>query len=165
MYSYIRCTLVDFCMKLMDIMSSEELKIVTKWALATDRLEELILARLVESFPAFMKTIGSVLRHWNSVYAKVLKVISSHEIFRPKLSMHFPMRATFPAHVTLLSVLMSPSGNFSHRYCVQISSVAHPTSYQMGSKGSFPWSKVAEDTNPWSYTSTPPIRLRVLVLS
>jgi hypothetical protein len=54
---------------------------------------------------------------------------------------------------------------------------AHTASYQMGTRGSFPWGKAAgcdadhsppssaEVKNAWSYTSTPPIRLHGVVLS
>jgi hypothetical protein len=57
------------------------------------------------------------------------------------------------------------AGNYSqHR--IQTGSGAHPVSYPMGTKGSFPWGKAAggwsylppssaEVKNAWSYTSTP----------
>jgi hypothetical protein len=68
------------------------------------------------------------------------------------------------------------AGNFSLHYCVQNGSGAHPASYPMGTRGSFPGVKrpehevdhsppsSAEIKNAWSYTSTPPIRLHGVVL-
>jgi hypothetical protein len=63
-------------------------------------------------------------------------------------------------------------GNFSLHHCVQSSSGAHPASYPMGTRGSFPERKAdhsppssAEFKNAWNYTSIPPIRLHGVVLS
>jgi hypothetical protein len=65
----------------------------------------------------------------------------------------------------------------SHHYRVQIGSGAHPASYPMGTRGSFPGVKrpgreadhsppsSAEAKNAWSYTSTTPICLHGVVLS
>jgi hypothetical protein len=69
------------------------------------------------------------------------------------------------------------AGNFSLHHCVQNGSAAHPASYPMGTRGSFPGVKQqgceadhsppssAEVRNTWSYTSTPPIHLNGMVLS
>jgi hypothetical protein len=69
------------------------------------------------------------------------------------------------------------AGNFSLHHRVQNGSGAHPASYPMGARGSFPGVKrpgreadhspptSAEVKNVLSYTSTPPIRLHGLVLS
>jgi hypothetical protein len=69
------------------------------------------------------------------------------------------------------------AGNFSLHCCVQNGSGAHPASYPMDTRGSFPESKAAESEadhsppsstevkNAWSYTSTPPVRLHGVVLS
>jgi hypothetical protein len=59
---------------------------------------------------------------------------------------------------------------FSPRHRVQTGSEAHPASYQMDTRGSFPWDKEAkgvnlttrlnvsaEIENAWCYTSIPPI--------
>jgi hypothetical protein len=66
-------------------------------------------------------------------------------------------------------------GIFHHR--VQSGSGAHPASYPMGTRGSFPGVKPpgreadhsppssAGVKNAWSYTSTPPVRLHGVVLS
>jgi hypothetical protein len=67
-------------------------------------------------------------------------------------------------------------GNFSLHHCVQNGSGAHPASYPMGTRSSFPGGKVgcdadqsppssAEVKNAWICTSTPPIRLHGMVLS
>jgi hypothetical protein len=68
------------------------------------------------------------------------------------------------------------TGNFSLHYRVQNGSEAHPASYPMGTRGSFPGVKrpgreadhsppiSAEIKNAWSYTSTPPC-LHGVVLS
>jgi hypothetical protein len=60
------------------------------------------------------------------------------------------------------------AGNFSLHHCVQTCSGAHPASYPMGTRGSFPVVKrpgreadylppySAEVKKLWSYTSTPP---------
>jgi hypothetical protein len=69
------------------------------------------------------------------------------------------------------------AGNFSLHHCVQTGSEAHPASYLMGTRGSFPgvkWAQHEADHSPplvprsknaWSYTSTPPICLHGMVLS
>jgi hypothetical protein len=69
------------------------------------------------------------------------------------------------------------AGSFSLHHRVQNGSGAHPASYPMGTRGSFPGVKrpgpevdhsppsSAEVQNAWSYTSTPPIRLYGVVLS
>jgi hypothetical protein len=69
------------------------------------------------------------------------------------------------------------AGNFSLNHRVQNGSGAHPASYPMGIVDSFLGVKrpgreadhsgpsSAEVKNAWSYTSTPPIRLHVVVLS
>jgi hypothetical protein len=65
------------------------------------------------------------------------------------------------------------AGNFSLHHCVQIGSGAHPASYPMGTRGSFPGSKAVgreADHSPrskkeWSYSYTPSIRLHGVVLS
>jgi hypothetical protein len=86
-----------------------------------------------------------------------------------------------------LNILFCPStgrvrfpagaGNFSPHHRVQNGSGAHQASYTKGTRGSFPGGKAAaawswpltpsgaEVKNAWSYTSTPPIRLRGGVLS
>jgi hypothetical protein len=71
-----------------------------------------------------------------------------------------------------------PAGtwNFSLHHRVQNGSAAHPASYPMGIRGSFPGDKAAgawnwphhlvpRSKNEWSYTSTPPIRFHGVVLS
>jgi hypothetical protein len=72
-----------------------------------------------------------------------------------------------------------PAGaeNFSLHQRVQNGSGAHPASYPMGTRGSFPGVKwpereadhsppsTAEVKNAWSYTSTPSIRLHGVVPS
>jgi hypothetical protein len=75
-------------------------------------------------------------------------------------------RVRFPAGV----------GNFSLHHRVQNGSGAHPASYQMGTRGSFPGDKrrgvkltthlhlVPRSKNAWSCTSTLPIRLHGVVL-
>jgi hypothetical protein len=62
---------------------------------------------------------------------------------------------------------LAGAGNFSLHHCVQNGSGAHPASYPMSTRGSFPWIKrpgheadhspqsSAEVKNAWSYTSTP----------
>jgi hypothetical protein len=68
------------------------------------------------------------------------------------------------------------AGNFSLHHRVQNGSEAHPLSYRMGIRGSFPgvkaagaWScplnlhLVSKSKNEWRYTSTPPIHLRGVV--
>jgi hypothetical protein len=68
--------------------------------------------------------------------------------------------------------------NFSLHHCVQNGSGAHPASYLMGTRGSFPEGKTAggvmltthlhlvlRSKNEWRYTSTPRIRLHGVVLS
>jgi hypothetical protein len=67
--------------------------------------------------------------------------------------------------------------NFSLYHRVQNGSGAHPASYPMGTRGSFPgvkWARCkadhsfpssAEVKNAWSYTSTPSIYLHGVVLS
>jgi hypothetical protein len=69
------------------------------------------------------------------------------------------------------------AGNFSLHHRVQNGSGAHPASYSMGTRVSFPGGKAAgreadhsppcsaEVKNAWSYTTTPPIRLHGVVLS
>jgi hypothetical protein len=69
------------------------------------------------------------------------------------------------------------AGNFSPHHRVQNGSGAHPASYLVGSRDSFPRVKrpgreadhshpsSAEVKNAWSYTPTPPIRLHGVVLS
>jgi hypothetical protein len=69
------------------------------------------------------------------------------------------------------------AGNFFPHHRVQTGSGAHPASYSMGTKASFPggksagaWSwpltsSSAEVENAWSYTSNPPIRFHGVVLS
>jgi hypothetical protein len=71
-------------------------------------------------------------------------------------------------------------GNFSLHHRVQTGSRAHPGSYPMGVRASFPGggrvkrqgheadhshSSNADVKNVWNYISTPPIRLHVMVLS
>jgi hypothetical protein len=63
------------------------------------------------------------------------------------------------------------AGNFSLHHRVQNGSGAHPDSYPMATRGSFPGGKaagawswphlhlVSRSKSEWSYTSTPPIRL------
>jgi hypothetical protein len=67
-----------------------------------------------------------------------------------------------------------PAGaeNFSLHHRVQTGSGAHPASYKIGTRGSFPGCKAAgreadhslpssaEVKNAWNYNSTPPISLR-----
>jgi hypothetical protein len=48
--------------------------------------------------------------------------------------------------------VLAGAGNFSLHHHIQTSSGAHPASYPMGTKGSFPRGKAA---GAWSYTSTP----------
>jgi hypothetical protein len=72
---------------------------------------------------------------------------------------------------------LAGAGNFSLHYCVQNGSGAHPASYPIGTRGSFPKGKVArreadhsppssaEVKNAWSYTSIPLICLHGMVLS
>jgi hypothetical protein len=69
------------------------------------------------------------------------------------------------------------AGNFSLHHRVQNGSGAHPASYPMNTRDSFPGVKrpvneadhsppsSAEVKNAWNYTSTPPIRLHGVVLS
>jgi hypothetical protein len=69
------------------------------------------------------------------------------------------------------------TGNFSLHHRVKNGSEAHPASYPMGNRGSFPGGKAArreadhspppsaEVKNAWSYTSTSPICLHGAVLS
>jgi hypothetical protein len=70
------------------------------------------------------------------------------------------------------------AGNFSLHHHIQNSSGAHPASYPMGTRDSFPRGKsgrgvkltthlplVPRSKNEWSYTSTPPICLHGVVLS
>jgi hypothetical protein len=70
------------------------------------------------------------------------------------------------------------AGNFSLHRRVQNGSGAHPPSYPMGTRGSFPGGKagwglkltihlhlVPRSKNEWSYTSIPPIRLHGVVHS
>jgi hypothetical protein len=69
------------------------------------------------------------------------------------------------------------AGNFSLHHRVQTGSGAHPVCYPMGTRGSFPGvnrpgreadhspPSSAEVRNAWGYTSTPPVRLQVMVLS
>jgi hypothetical protein len=70
------------------------------------------------------------------------------------------------------------AGNFSLHHRVKNGSGAHPASYPMGTRGSFPGGKAAggvkltthlqiapRSKNECSYTSTPPIRLHGVVLS
>jgi hypothetical protein len=54
------------------------------------------------------------------------------------------------------------AGNFSLHHRVQNGSGAHPASYPMGTRGSFPGSKAV---GAWSYIYTPSIRLHGVVLS
>jgi hypothetical protein len=68
------------------------------------------------------------------------------------------------------------AGNFSPHHCVQTGSGAHPASYPMGTRDSFPGVKrpereadqslpsSAEVKNAWSYTSTPQYAFTVLCL-
>jgi hypothetical protein len=73
-----------------------------------------------------------------------------------------------------------PTGarNFSLHHRVHNGSGAHPGSYLMGTRGSFPGGKaagrvkmttrlhlVSRSKNQWSYTSTPPVRLHSVVLN
>jgi hypothetical protein len=62
-------------------------------------------------------------------------------------------------------------GNFSLHHRIQTGSEVHP-GYPMGIRASSPGGEAdqsppssAEVKNAWSYTSTPPIRLHVVVLS
>jgi hypothetical protein len=68
------------------------------------------------------------------------------------------------------------AGKFSLHHRVQNGTGAHPASYPMGTRGSFPGGKAAEarnsplhlvprSKNEWSYIATPPIRLHGVVLS
>jgi hypothetical protein len=69
------------------------------------------------------------------------------------------------------------AGKFSSHHRVQTGSGAHPVSYPVGTRGSFPGDKAtvawswppppssADVKNAWSYTSTLPIRLHGVVLS
>jgi hypothetical protein len=70
------------------------------------------------------------------------------------------------------------AGNFSLHHRVQNGSGAHPASYPMGTRGSFPGSKAAglvkltthlhlvpKSKNEGSYTSPPPVRFNGVVLS
>jgi hypothetical protein len=64
------------------------------------------------------------------------------------------------------------AGNFSLHHHSQIGSGAHPASYPVGTRGSFPGCEAdhsppsnAEVKNAWGYTSTPPVHLHGLVLS
>jgi hypothetical protein len=73
--------------------------------------------------------------------------------------------------------LVVETGNFSLHHRVQTGSGAHPDSYPIGTRGSFPGGKAvwswswpltsisAEVKNEWSYTSTPPIRLHGVMFS
>jgi hypothetical protein len=73
--------------------------------------------------------------------------------------------------------VLAGAGNFSLHHPNQTGSGAHPASYPMGTRGSFPGVKrprreadhspppSAEVKNAWSYTSTPPTRLHDVVLS
>jgi hypothetical protein len=68
------------------------------------------------------------------------------------------------------------AGNFPLHHRVENGSGAHPASYLMGTRGSFPGVKrrgreadthlhtVPRSKNEWSYTSTPPIRPYGVVL-
>jgi hypothetical protein len=61
--------------------------------------------------------------------------------------------------------VLAGTGNFFVHHCVQTSSVAHPSSYPMGTRESFPGVKCpgheadhspnAKVKNAWNYTSTP----------
>jgi hypothetical protein len=74
-------------------------------------------------------------------------------------------------------VTIHNSGNFSLHHRVQNGSGAHPASYPVDTRGSFPGVKwpgreadhsrpsSAEVKNAWSYTSTLPIRFHGVVLS
>jgi len=59
--------------------------------------------------------------------------------------------------------------DFSLHHHIQTGSRAHPASYPMGTRVSFPGGKVARAcakvTNVGSYTSTPPIYLNGMVLN
>jgi hypothetical protein len=69
------------------------------------------------------------------------------------------------------------AGNFSPHHRIQKGSGAHPDSYPMGIRGTFPGVKrpgreadhsspsSSKVNNAWSYTSSPPIRLHGVVLS
>jgi hypothetical protein len=73
--------------------------------------------------------------------------------------------------------LPAGSGNFSLHHRFQNGSGAHPASYPMATRGSFPGVRrpgceadhsppsSAEVKNAWSYTSTLPIRLHGVMLS
>jgi hypothetical protein len=73
---------------------------------------------------------------------------------------------------------LAGAGNCTLHHCVQNGSGAHPASYLMGTRGSFPGSKAAQgmkltthlhlvlrSRNAWSYTSTTPICLYGVMLS
>jgi hypothetical protein len=70
------------------------------------------------------------------------------------------------------------AGNFSLHHPVQNGSGAHPASYPLGTRGSFPRGKAVgawswpltsnlmpRSKNEWTYTSTPPVCLHGMVLS
>jgi hypothetical protein len=70
------------------------------------------------------------------------------------------------------------AGNYSLNHRVQDGSGAHPASYPMSTRSSFPGGEaiggvkltihlhlMSRSKNEWSYTSTPPIRLHGVVLS
>jgi len=96
----------------------------------------------------------------------------------PQSSSPWPCRYT--AWVTLAPVraewlgvrIPKGAGNFSLHHRVQTGSGAHPPSYPVGKRNSFPggkaagaWSWVPRSKNEWSYTSNPAIRLSGVVLS
>jgi hypothetical protein len=91
--------------------------------------------------------------------------------------------SSFPVGLCFWWTAMQPlfrfsPANFSLHRCVQNGSGAHPASYPVGTRGSFPEGKAAggvkltthfhlvqRSKNEWSYTSTPPTRLHGVVLS
>jgi hypothetical protein len=71
------------------------------------------------------------------------------------------------SQLQIFSYIPEGVGNFPPNHCVQNSSGAHPASYQMGNRGSFPGQSgrgvklttylhlVLRSKNEWSYNSTP----------
>jgi hypothetical protein len=87
------------------------------------------------------------------------------------------LRSTDPTVADVKTYLHSPWITHSH-HRVQNGSGAHPASYPMGNRGSYPGGKAARGVkltthlhlaprskNAWSYTSAPPTRIHGVVLS